>query len=202
MATRKGRLDQQTILRGAREVLDNTGLDGFTTRALAAHLQVQQPGLYWHFKTKADLLAALADEILAREHHASFPKEGEAWDTFLLRNARSFRRALLAVRDGARLHAEYHVRPPAADAAQLLEGPREQLGLLVGQGFSESDAINALVAVGRYTVGVVLEEQAQADADSNEWERGEAERDEQFEFGLRALIGGIGAEWTRSGCGE
>lgn len=189
MATRQRRLDRQTILQAAREVLDHTGLDGFTTRALASHLEIQQPGLYWHFKTKDDLLAALAADILTREHHASFPEVNESWDAFLLRNARSFRRALLAVRDGARLHAEHHRRPPDADAAPLLEGPRDQLDLLVAQGFSKKDAVNALVAVGRYTVGVALEEQSQEDIQPDK-----TDRDEQFEFGLNSLVIGIGAE--------
>ena len=197
MATRQRRLDKQTILQAAREVLDNTGLDGFTTRALASHLDVQQPGLYWHFKTKGDLLAALASDILVSEHHASFPEVGESWDAFLLRNARSFRRALLAVRDGARLHAEHHIRPPDADAAQQLEGPRDQLSLLIEQGFSEEDAINALVAIGRYTVGVVLEEQSQ---EGNQ--PGKSERDQQFEFGLKALVIGIGTEGMRGSPSE
>ena len=190
MAIRQGRLDQRTILQGARAVLDQTGLDGFTTRALAAHLDVQQPALYWHFKTKAALLAALADDILVREHHASMPEDDEAWDGFVLRNARSFREALLAVRDGARLHAEYHGRPDLAEVAGLPEGPRRQVALLTGQGFSEADAVSTLIAVGRYTVGVVLEEQAQEDKTGPGAEGGRAEEVKQFEFGLNALIRG------------
>ena len=71
MTHHRKRLDRTSVLLGARQVLDETGLDGFTTRALAAHLQVQQPGLYWHFRTKAELLAALASDVLDREHHAS-----------------------------------------------------------------------------------------------------------------------------------
>lgn len=55
MTHHRKRLDRTSVLLGARQVLDETGLDGFTTRALAAHLQVQQPGLYWHFRTKAEL---------------------------------------------------------------------------------------------------------------------------------------------------
>jgi TetR/AcrR family tetracycline transcriptional repressor len=185
MVQRRTRLDRDAVLRGARQVLGETGIDGFTTRALAAHLQVQQPGLYWHFRTKADLLAALAADVLEREHRASLPEPGERWDAFLLRNARSFRAALHAVRDGARLHAEFH-RRSAAVPAEVVDAPQQQIRLLVSHGFDEQSAIRALMAVSRYTVGVVLEEQSE--------ERGDAEcagRDLDFDFGLSALIAGL-----------
>src|SRR5690625_1043842 len=107
MAQKQARLDRAAVLRGARHVLNNTGIDGFTTRALAAHLRVQQPALYRHVQTKAHLLGSLAAEVLDREPHASLPVSGVRWDDFLRRNARSFRTAHLAVRDGARLHAEF-----------------------------------------------------------------------------------------------
>ncbi|WIY82223.1 TetR/AcrR family transcriptional regulator C-terminal domain-containing protein [Propionimicrobium sp. PCR01-08-3] len=186
MAQHRTRLDRAAVLRGARQVLDETGIDGFTTRALAAHLQVQQPALYWHFRTKADLLAALASDVLDREHHASFPEPEEKWDAFLLRNARSFRNALHAVRDGARLHAEHHRRPSDDDTDEGTDAPDRQIGLLVSQGFDEQTAVSALIAVSRYTVGVVLEEQA-AEAGS----ASDPERDREFDFGLTALIDGL-----------
>lgn len=130
MTHHRKRLDRTSVLL-ARQVLDETGLDGFTTRALAAHLQVQQPGLYWHFRTKAELLAALASDVLDREHHASFPESDEKWDAFLLRNARSFRHALHAARDGARLHAEHHRRPSGDDTDEGAEASGQQVGLRV-----------------------------------------------------------------------
>ena len=36
MAQKQARLDRAAVLRGARHVLNNTGIDGFTTRAQAA----------------------------------------------------------------------------------------------------------------------------------------------------------------------
>jgi TetR/AcrR family tetracycline transcriptional repressor len=186
MTQGRARLDRTAVLCGAREVLDGTGIDGFTTRALAAHLQVRQPGLYWHFPTKAELLSALAADILEREHHASLPEAGEGWEAFLTRNARSFRTALHAVRDGARLHAGYH-RRPCSESINLSEAPGQQIKFLVNQGFDEHSAIRALMAVSRYTVGVVLEEQAGAHDDIDKTE------DDAFEFGLTALVDGLAA---------
>ncbi|GAB3597418.1 MULTISPECIES: TetR/AcrR family transcriptional regulator C-terminal domain-containing protein [Actinomycetes] len=193
MTHHRKRLDRTSVLLGARQVLDETGLDGFTTRALAAHLQVQQPGLYWHFRTKAELLAALASDVLDREHHASFPESDEKWDAFLLRNARSFRHALHAVRDGARLHAEHHRRPSGDDTDEGAEASGQQVGLLVSQGFDEQTAISMLIAVSRYTVGVVLEEQTAEVGNASV-----PERDREFDFGLTALIDGFSHSRTAS----
>lgn len=204
MAQKKARLDRTAVLHGARQVLDETGIDGFTTRALATHLGVQQPGLYWHFRTKADLLTALATDILDREHHAALPNPGEQWDAFLVRNARSFRNALHAVRDGARLHAEYHHRPGADVAAGTAgttgpgpdtdNAPVQQIRLLVSQGFDPVSAVRALIAVSRYTVGVALEEQTAGHPDAGSDDPPVAwpdNPDGDFEFGLTALVHGL-----------
>ena len=41
-------------------LLDAEGLDGVTTRKLAARLGVQSPTLYWHLPNKAALVTAIA----------------------------------------------------------------------------------------------------------------------------------------------
>src|SRR5699024_1862016 len=182
MAQKQARLDRAAVLRGARHVLNNTGIDGFTTRALAAHLRVQQPALYWHFRTKAHLLGSLAADVLDRAHHASLPEPGERWDDFLLRNARSFRTALLAVRDGARLHAEPHRQkrdqmPARADAHE------RPSGFLVSDGVAEGSAVRALIASSRSTVGFVLEEQTALDHGCEP-----VDQDLDFEFVRVAMV--------------
>ena len=62
------------------------------------------------------LLDAMNDEILARAHDARVPREGEAWQDFVRRNARSFRAALLSYRDGARVHAGTEADPGGTEA--------------------------------------------------------------------------------------
>src|SRR6202041_1982392 len=98
-------IDRQDIVNAALLVLDEVGMDKLTTRTLAARLGVAQPALYWHFKNKDELLDALSVEILRRYHAHRLPKPRQRWDAFALANARSFRKALLAVRDGARIIA-------------------------------------------------------------------------------------------------
>ena len=44
---------------------DAEGLDAVTVRRLAAELGVTPMALYWHFRSKDDLLAGLADSVWA-----------------------------------------------------------------------------------------------------------------------------------------
>lgn len=148
------KLDSEVILEAALALLDEVGMDKLSTRLLAERLGVQQPALYWHFKNKRALLDAMNREILRRAHDRRLPLEGESWETFLRENARSFRRALLARRDGARLHAGSE--PDPGD----LEMVEAQLAAVVSRGLPATQAMALLIALGRYTVGCVLEEQA------------------------------------------
>jgi TetR/AcrR family tetracycline transcriptional repressor len=150
-------LDRRTIVAATIETLDERGLDGLSSHAVAARLGVKQPALYHHFRDKAELLAAAAAEVLDRWHTARLPEPGEAWDAFLLRNARSMRRALLAVRDGARLVASAGPRAPN------LANAVAQVAHLEAQGFSGPDAVLAFIAVTRYTIGSTLEQQSARD---------------------------------------
>ncbi|PLC02164.1 TetR family transcriptional regulator [Variovorax sp. RO1] len=148
------KLDSEVILEAALTLLDEVGMDKLSTRLLAERLGVQQPALYWHFKNKRALLDAMNREILRRAHDRRLPLAGESWETFLRENARSFRRALLARRDGARLHAGSE--PDPGD----LEMVEAQLAAVVSRGLPATQAMALLIALGRYTVGCVLEEQA------------------------------------------
>ncbi|MDV3123632.1 TetR/AcrR family transcriptional regulator C-terminal domain-containing protein [Mycobacterium sp. 21AC1] len=190
------RLDRQRIIGAALTLIDEAGLDGLSTHRLAAALAVKQPALYWHFPTKTALLEALAQEMLDRYHTRPLPEPGEGWREFLFSNARSFRRALLSVRDGARLHSGTHPDIRSTDI------PERQIRFLIEAGFSPEAAAYSLIAISRYTVGAVLEQQA--DAGESEQSDPESEGlpgllgrlaaagpEPEFEFGLAALVGGI-----------
>lgn len=148
------KVDRRRILEVALEVLNEVGVDALSTRAIAERLGVRQPALYWHFKSKRALLDAMNGEILARAHEARVPRPGETWQDFLRRNGRSFRAALLSYRDGARVHAGTEADPGD------LEHVEAQAAFLVAAGFSPAQAMQLFIAVGRYVVGCVLEEQA------------------------------------------
>jgi TetR/AcrR family tetracycline transcriptional repressor len=196
------RTDRASIVSVAIELMDSHGLDGISLRAIAARLDVRQPGLYHHFASKAELLDAVADELLDRWHTDRLPAEGERWDEFASRNARSLRRAMLSIRDGARLIASAGSRSPSLDNAIA------QTALLEKSGFSGTDAILALIAVSRYTIGSAIEQQTARDGGDITITTDRADtaavtliatahrvvalgQDHQFEAGLAALIRGL-----------
>jgi TetR/AcrR family tetracycline transcriptional repressor len=148
-------IDRDRIVEEAMVLLNEVGIDKLTTRKLAERLGVQQPALYWHFKNKSALLDAINSAMLARYHTHRLPAPGENWVDFTLATARSMRRTLLAVRDGARIAAG--TRPSTADFGDA----ERQLQLYVDAGFSAEEALHISISVARYVVGYVLEEQGE-----------------------------------------
>ena len=146
-------IEREKILDAAMALLNEVGLDRLTTRKLAERLGVQQPALYWHFKSKSALLDALNELMLTRHHDHRVPGPGETWEEFAVAKARSFRRTMLSVRDGARLNAG--TRPSSSQFADA----ELQLRLYVDAGFSAEEAFHISIALARYVVGFVLEEQ-------------------------------------------
>ncbi|MEN5146517.1 tetracycline resistance transcriptional repressor TetR [Brevundimonas diminuta] len=148
------KLDRHMVIEAALELLDEVGMDGLSTRKLADRLKVQQPALYWHFPSKRALLDALSEAILLQRHDRSMPYPDEDWRSFLKANAHSFRKALLAYRDGARLHAGTRPRGAHSEAAEA------QIRMLSSAGFSPGRAVWALAAISHYVVGSALEQQS------------------------------------------
>jgi AcrR family transcriptional regulator len=57
-------LDPEAVTRAAAEIADAEGLEAVTIRRLATELGVTPMALYWHFRTKEELLAGLGDRVL------------------------------------------------------------------------------------------------------------------------------------------
>ncbi|MHC6280278.1 TetR/AcrR family transcriptional regulator C-terminal domain-containing protein [Escherichia coli] len=146
--------------------------------------------------------------MLAENHTHSVPRADDDWRSFLIGNARSFRQALLAYRDGARIHAGTR---PGAPQMETAERPASSARRVWA-----GDAVNALMTIGCWTVGAVLEEQA---GDSDAGERGgtveqaplspllraamdafdEADPDAAFEQGLAVIVDGLAKRRLVSG---
>lgn len=88
------RHDRDGVARAALALLDEVGLADLSMRRIAARLDVQPSALYWHFASKQELLAELADRITA-----AIPRD----DADVLHTARRLRDALFTYRDGAEL---------------------------------------------------------------------------------------------------
>lgn len=148
-------IGRDRIIDEALRLLNEVGIDKLSTRKLAERLGVQQPALYWHFRNKSELLDAINSEMLLRYHDDRLPRPGQDWVAFTLANARSIRKTLLSVRDGARLTAG--ARPSIAEFADA----ERVLQLYVDSGFSAEEAFGIAICVTRYVVGYVLEEQGE-----------------------------------------
>lgn len=178
------KVNRQQVVDEALILLDEVGLDAFTTRRLAQRLGVEQPALYWHFRRKEDLLTSMAEAALAPLAAVDLPAPGDDWQEWFVENYRGFRRALLGNRDGARLHAGTF--PGTEDLDRL----QRKFAFLVASGIPEHDAQMAMLAASRFTVGSALEEQSARGALSP---AGVPVIDytEVFEAGMRLLVGGL-----------
>ncbi|MFG2567161.1 TetR/AcrR family transcriptional regulator C-terminal domain-containing protein [Streptomyces sp. NPDC048567] len=180
-------MNREIAVAEALDLLDDVGLENVSTRRLAKRLGVEQPSLYYHFKTKKDLLAAMAEVAMAPHAHAALPEPGDDWRSWFLDNSRSFRRTLLLRRDGARLHAG---STPTGDLDRI----RRKMTFLISSGVPERQAQMAMLAAGRFTVGCVLEEQADADAPDPENLPDDVpalDHEAAFEAGLALILGGL-----------
>lgn len=199
-------LTRDLLIRTGLRLLDEVGLDGLTVRKLAAEVGVQSPALYWHFRTKQELLDGMANEIILRAGMGP-PADGEGWQEWLRRRARAYRKSLLASRDGARVVSSA-VR--AGNAVQHLE---VELEAMVARGFSPLLALRTIMTLGHYIDGHVLQEQTTAArprpsgiSDISQMPTifaavtaGSPQGDEVFEHGLDVLIAGTEAVLTRPG---
>jgi AcrR family transcriptional regulator len=155
-------LDRKRIVAEAVALLDAEGLDGVTTRKLAARLGVQSPTLYWHLPNKAALVTAIADAILDQQFGDMSPPElNQHWQDWLSGLAERLRRALLAHPDGARVISASQLSRTMAAISELA------MSTLVARGVPLRQARVIVLTVERFTVGHVLEEQApRPDADA------------------------------------
>ncbi|MFD0415418.1 TetR/AcrR family transcriptional regulator C-terminal domain-containing protein [Streptomyces sp. NPDC127108] len=207
------RLDRRRVARVALDLLNETGLDGLTLRAIAKELDVKAPALYWHFKDKQALLDEMATEMV-RGAAADLAGAPDAdWETSVTTAMRALRRMLLRYRDGAKVYSGTYFTDTSYAA------PVEaQLRRLTEAGFTPGAAARALVTATSYTIGYVIEEQATGPRPGAEGAAGaegydlvaRAERlkdyplaaaageemfrgyEDGFEAGLAAVVAGVG----------
>lgn len=180
------------IVERAVRVLDDYGLASLTMRRLGSELRLQASAIYHHFPSKQALLAAVADEILARGRR---PRVGSGWNDLVVEACYELRDAMLAYRDGADLVATVYAFGLGA------HGPAEELErILRTAGFAEP-----LVGVGARTLlhfvfGHTFEEQTALQAESagaiSRAEAGPGSRSADFDLGLGLVIDGLTSRGT------
>jgi TetR/AcrR family transcriptional regulator, tetracycline repressor protein len=152
------RYHRTDVVEHALGVLDTYGLADLTMRRLGSELGVQPSALYHHFATKQLLLAAVADEILARGPRAPQPAD---WHERVATTCTELRDALLAYRDGAELVATaYSFGLGAA-------GPYEDLVVALAGGGLEPELVRtAARTLLHFVFGHVTDEQTHLQAGS------------------------------------
>ncbi len=153
-------LTKAAIVQAALDLLDETGMDGLTVRALASRLGVQAPALYWHVRGKQDLLDEMATSIWRQVGDVMAGLPGDLpWRELMTAYAATVRKELLGHTDGAKAFSGTTLTDP--DVVRRQEVTFEAL---TRQGFTLGAAAMALVLLHDFTIGFCVEEQAVAQA--------------------------------------
>ncbi|WP_330176572.1 TetR/AcrR family transcriptional regulator [Streptomyces sp. NBC_01498] len=204
---RKPLLSRDRIVTTAAALVDAEGLGAVSTRRLAAELGVSGPSLYNHFRTKDEILDAVADSVSAQVDLSMFDEDDvRDWRTALHDYAVSYRAALTAHPHIVPVLAQGPGRRPAG-----LRVADTVFGAMVRAGWPPVQAthIGALMryfitgsALGSFARGFVDDEAAYDPADYPHLGQAHllAERQQRvdegaFETGLRALIDGLAAQY-------
>ncbi|MET8614143.1 TetR/AcrR family transcriptional regulator [Streptomyces misionensis] len=202
---RKPLLSTDRIVQTARELVDREGLAAVSTRRLAAELGVSGPSLYNHFRTKDEILEAVADSVSALVDLSMF-EDGRGWRTALHDWAVSYRAALRAHPNIVPVLARGPGRRPAA-----LRVADAAYGAMVDAGWppAQATSIGALMryfimgsALGSFAGGFVDDASAYDPADYPHLGQAHLLAEQQgkideraFETGLTALLDGLARQY-------
>jgi AcrR family transcriptional regulator len=137
-------LTRQRIVEAAGRLADAEGLEAVSVRRLATELGVQGPSLYNHFATKAEIVDAVADAVVALVDVSAFETHG--WREALRLWAQSYHAVLSAHPNIVPVIAHGPGRRPAA-----LAMADTVYGALVDAGFTPVRATH-IGALMRYLV--------------------------------------------------
>ncbi|MEV0735812.1 TetR/AcrR family transcriptional regulator [Streptomyces sp. NPDC050549] len=203
---RKPLLSTDRIVGTARMLVDSEGLAAVSTRRLAAELGVSGPSLYNHFRTKDQILEAVADSVSAQVDLSMF-EDGRDWRTALHDWAVSYRSAL---RDHPNIVPVLATGPGRRPAGLRLADA--VYGGMVDAGWppAQATSIGALMryfimgsALGSFAGGFVGDASAYDPADYPHLGQAHllAEQQEKideraFEVGLTALLDGLEGQFS------
>lgn len=181
----KGSLDRATIVTTALRLLDEVGIEGLSTRRIAAELGIKSASLYWHFKDKNELLNEMSG-VMFLECLPDANVGGDNFDPWewLAEGARAIRRTALSRRDGA--HVMARPRPRANTGRAQFE---MNVKTLMRSGLADMEARLAMQTLRRFAIGTALQEQSNKGGSAAVGIV--ATGDEGFEFGLQAFIDGL-----------
>jgi len=150
------KVNREMVIAAGLKLLNEVGLEHLTLRLLAKELQIQAPTVYWHFKSKEDLIDEMATMVLAHGARQLIPaKESANWTAWAAAFGGGLRKTLLAYRDGARVVAGSRLTN-----TEYMKTVERVGGKLIGEGFTVRQAVVLLSTVYNYTLSFVMEEQS------------------------------------------
>ena len=203
--TQRPELTREAIALAALELADAEGPAAITMRRLAGHVGVPTMTLYGYFRTKDELLDAMADAAVA---DARIDVTGETWREQLISLMDGIRGALERHPSGVLIRESGPVLGPAA-----LQVSDRAVSILIDAGFSHRDAAFAyrslfLFAFGHAAFNVAVDDDVQrrrlrgalASLPADEYPALSTDIDDfadasigdaAFRFGLERLLDGI-----------
>jgi TetR/AcrR family transcriptional regulator, tetracycline repressor protein len=153
------KLSRDVIARAGLRLLDATGIEGITMRALAAELDVQAPTLYWYVKSKQDIFRAMAVAMSEDAAALTITTDPSAsWQQRLARWAHALRQILISHRDGASVFAGTFALDPAT-----FHITESALRAWQDAGLSIAESAQRTVLIRHFVVGFCIEEQELAE---------------------------------------
>jgi AcrR family transcriptional regulator len=205
---RKPLLSTDRIVETARALVDAEGLAAVSTRRLAAELGVSGPSLYNHFRTKDEILEAVADSVSAQVDLSMFDDADREWRTALHDWAVSYRAALRDHPNIVPVLAQGPGRRPAGlRLADAVYGAMVRAGWPAAQATSIGALMRYFImgsALGSFAGGFVDDVSAYDPADYPHLGQAHllAEQQEKideraFETGLTALLDGLARQFEQ-----
>jgi TetR/AcrR family transcriptional regulator, tetracycline repressor protein len=150
------KVNREMVILAGLKLLNEVGLERLTLRLLGRELKIQAATVYWHFKSKEELINAMATTVLAEGSAQLIPaRESGDWRVWAASFGEGLRKTLLTYRDGARMVAGTRL----TDTTYMKTA--ERIGAkLVESGFTVRQTVVLLSTVYNYTLSFVMEEQA------------------------------------------
>ena len=141
-------LSTAQIVAAAMELIDETGLEGHTMRALGAKLGVDASTIYYHLPNKSALYGLIVDEVMSGLDLSSDDPARSVEDRLVVA-AWQYRRALLVHPRALPLVGVRSMRSPAQ-----LRGIEILLGIFFEAGLSPAEAMIGIDAIGQTVIGM------------------------------------------------
>src|SRR5580693_138439 len=150
------KINREMVTQAGLKLLNEIGLEQLTLRKLGTELNVQAATIYWHFKSKEELLDEMATTVVVENDEKLIPRKSSSdWKVWALTYGEGLRKTLLSYRDGARMASG--TRWTSTEPLK----PTERIGAqMIASGFSLRSAVVLLTTIRNYTFSFVIEEQA------------------------------------------